>query len=116
MLTLKDSTDTLTLHRLIDIAQSEESRGIGASSAARATHALSVSDSCFYCNKPGHIKADCPLLTSRTASAADIKAGMCSLPGHKSHKASQCKQHAQPAPAHAATAHRTVVTLGSDLL
>ena len=110
MLTLTDSTETIALHKLIDIAQSEASRTN--SSSVRAVDALSASasDGCFLCHKPGHMKVDCPQLVSRTATPADIQAGMCPRPGHKGHKTSQCKQ--QQAQGNAATVHARVITLG----
>lgn len=101
MLTLADSTEIIPLNKLVDIAQSEVSRlAISSSNVNSAIASLprtfdafatSVGEGCFLCHKSGHIKVDCPELASRTAGASDVRAGACSLPGHKGHKTSQCK-------------------------
>ncbi|MDR3401435.1 MAG: reverse transcriptase domain-containing protein [Chthoniobacter sp.] len=66
-----------------------------------ATHSSSVG--CHACGKVGHFAAECPSRAAhrgggppsnraqRTASPQEVAAGACPRPGHKTHKASECR-------------------------
>lgn len=86
--------DTIPFTRLVDLAHSEESRLVShmqpVPMASFPVNAMLAQ--CYVCKQDGHMKMNCPQLASRTATQSEIAQGRCSLPGHKSHLASQCKK------------------------
>jgi hypothetical protein len=92
--------------QMVEVARGEETRlslqQRGAAAATRppagTTAALAASSSsssvCHYCKQPGHFKSDCSKLKSKraelTATEEEVRAGACSRPGHKHHKAVDC--------------------------
>ena len=106
-----------SFEKLVAVANGEEKRLqlAGRTIPSRAAHhttnssALGVEHSqsnaqrlCFVCGKPGHIAAQCSRrIGSRpTATPQEIAAGACPKPGHKSHKATDCRNGAPPHNAH----------------
>jgi hypothetical protein len=98
-----------TFQQVVEVARGEETRLMltqkSAPRAPSSSSALSasLSGTCHYCKQTGHFKNMCPNrsskdkerdLVKRTATAEEVRAGACPRPGHKSHKASECRQGA----------------------
>ena len=147
---LLNTRDDATFESLVEAARGEETRLLLASGAAgdKVAHhtpsgAFGVTPSgshaaqtCHGCGSADHFIAQCPRSSSqqgqqrgvtdrtqRTANAKEIAGGMCPIPGHRTHKAVQCRLGGRLTPAAAAstssnTEHtqqsdRMVVSLGS---
>lgn len=115
------SEDLLKLEKLVEIARGEETRlalhrgGLSGQGTQRSqqTNALNAhmrnthryrgvknaqrednsGPQCFNCGEHGHVKANCPHLKDKTASAGQIHQGACPRPGHKGHLAKDCRQN-----------------------
>lgn len=70
--------------------------GSGSSSALGASHSASGGvQLCHICQQPGHNARICPKAANRrqelTATPQQVAAGACPRPGHRTHKASECR-------------------------
>jgi len=98
------------LEELVDIARGEEARlsfhrggapqqrgaQPGAAAFGAGTHhpQTDKGPQCYGCKKFGHVRKNCPNQSSRSAGSEETRAGACPLPGHKGHKASDCRKGA----------------------
>ena len=114
--TVFNLTPDPVFEHMVEVARGEETRLVlqqrsttrslsgantGANSSALAASSSSSSSSsgaCHYCKQTGHFKTDCPKLNAeqshrrnRTATTEEVRAGACPRPGHKHHKASECR-------------------------
>jgi hypothetical protein len=123
-------TPNSPLEHLVTVALGEETRlqltgqaGNKAGSIGNA-NALGASQSstrkCHACASPDHIASACPKRQNRTATPQEVATGACPRPGHKHHKAADCRQGAAATDSKPAATgvprSSTIVSLGSAVV